>query len=155
MSDDPTQRKDALKWKWSAGPVAKEDFGDPTAGTGYTLCVFDASGAAIAGIQMESDGDCADRSCWKATSRGFRLKDARQGQQGKSALKASLRDGTGSRPAKLIVRSKGPATGLDAFGAGLAQPVSVQLITDDQCWGAVFEAPAARNSGGRFKDKMP
>jgi hypothetical protein len=104
---------------------------------------------------MPADGSCADRSCWKDTSRGYRMRRSRDGQQGASSLKATLREGSQNRPPKLIVRSKGPATGLDSFGAGLAQPVTVQLSTNDHCWGAEFAAPAAVNSGDRFKDKIP
>jgi hypothetical protein len=37
----------------------------------------------------------------------------------------------------------------------VTQPVTVQLTTNDQCWEAVFDAPATRNAGDKFKDVTP
>src|SRR5262249_15496480 len=71
-----TPAHNKLVWKWtSSGTVAPEDFGEPTATTGYDLCVYDQRGR-IASATVPADGQCGTKPCWKPSANGAKYKNS-------------------------------------------------------------------------------
>lgn len=56
-------------WSWTGGTTSVADLGDPTAATGYALCVYDG-GALVQTIAIPAAGSCGTKPCWKASSGG-------------------------------------------------------------------------------------
>jgi hypothetical protein len=77
---------DSLKWKWSKGAATTiADFGDPTAGTDYTLCVYDGT-AKLVFWASTARGMCGTKPCWKATKTGFRYSNTKRLPRGISRV---------------------------------------------------------------------
>jgi hypothetical protein len=132
--------KRRLVWKWFGGTdVAASDLGDPVAGgTGYDLCVYDASGTLALGTGSPAGGACGKRPCWKARGSGFRYRDPSARSAG--VTKVTLRAGGA---AKLVVSARGALLPLPA--APPEAPVIVQLVRSDDpavCWSASVAAVA-------------
>ena len=67
--------KDQLVWSWLMGAATvKAEFGNPLVATSYELCLYDAGGL-LGRASVPAGGQCAGRSCWKASTRGFRYAD--------------------------------------------------------------------------------
>jgi cysteine-rich repeat protein len=150
-----------VRWVWRKGPTTVADFGDPTADTDYSLCMYDEKGgepSLVSGASVPAGGQCGrrDRPCWKALggSRGYRYRNVDLAPLGISTM--VLRAGG---QARILVRGFGPRLQLPstaATGKVFAQDtgVSVQLVNSDgQCWASRFEAPARRNSSSHFSDR--
>jgi hypothetical protein len=125
-------KRDAIKWRFDGGaPTAPADFGDPTAGTTYTVCV--KSGATsqthAAGA---STAKCGKPPCWKKTARGWRFK----GTKGLAVQKLQL-DVRNANEARIGLSSAGPGTVLPAMPAVI--PVEVVLrASTGACWVSTF-----------------
>ena len=141
--------KDNLQWKWNRGAATpKTDFGTPTIGTSYQLCVYDG-GALRVSVPMPAGGVCAGRPCWKENAVGFQFGD-------KSALhgvtRLTLKSGFAPGKSKILLKGRGANLALPILP--LAEPVTVQLRNSAGfCWEAVYSAPAIRNQPDQFKDK--
>ena len=127
-SADPD--RDLLKWRWKGAAVAPGDFGDPTADTGYTLCVLDqTSGAArlrVGSPMMQFD--------WIPTSTGFAFKT--QADNDFPFTRAKLQAlPSGAGKIKLLAKGEYLVPDLP-----LTTPVIVRLVRDDAaaCWEATF-----------------
>ncbi len=150
---DGASAKDKLIWKFIKGPAAvQSDFGNPTATTNYTLCVYAGSTALQAFIP---GGDtCASLPCWKAVSdKGYSRTDAAGGAAG--ITKALLKGGPKS---KLIFKGKGSNLDISADTLPLAGTVTVQLSnsTNNRCWQSTLDAATAKkNTEEMFKAKSP
>ncbi len=137
-------QKPKLTWRWSKGQTTDAaEFGDPTAGTAYTMCVYDA-----AGLVMRSPVP-PNPSAWRhLATHGFRYRDGAAGIQKMTLL------GSGAERSKVSASAAGfPAP---VLGSGLVPPVVVQLFTDSgpTCWDSNFEAAdITRNDGERLKAK--
>jgi hypothetical protein len=137
---DGAGAKDKLIWKWLRGPAgAQADFGDPSAATAYTLCVY--SGAATAIETFIPGGDtCGGVPCWRTIgSKGYRRSDPAGGVGGlsKVILKASA-------SSTIIIKGKGANLDLDAdtlpFGGALMMQLSNSANAN--CWQSSFPLAA-------------
>ena len=153
IKDNADDSKDHVTWKWLKGDTALAEFGDPTAGTEYGLCVFDESADVPNPI---FDVTLPPGASWSATgTNGFKYKDTSAAQDG--ALKLVLRQGTPNK-AKAIFVGKGAS--LDWSGTPLPfnqdSKVIVQLHNSDgQCWESQLVPPAKKNQSNLFKDVEP
>jgi hypothetical protein len=143
---------DSLSWKWPNGEeTALEAFGDPISATAYELCVFDASGSAVAYAVYSPDDDCAGDSCWRARRSGFQYQRRVASQDGAtSSSKLTLKAGAAGK-ARITASIEG---GLFSVG-GLPPeaPVLVQLRAEGAgCWEAAFSAPARSSTTDSFED---
>lgn len=134
-----------LSWSWK-GTATKAQFGDPVAGTGYQLCVYE-DGALLGGPLL------LDQGSWEPRIDGFRYKAAKTADDG--VTKLELREGSGD--AKISLR---------ASGAGLAAPplpsvpgsiVTVQLVKDGasgpDCWEGAYRSDTSKQTESKFLAK--
>ncbi len=137
--NDPA--KNQLTWKWR-DTVNTGDYGNPTAGTTYALCVYKDGATKIAEAQIESG------MTWTASSLGFKYKASTPNSDGVS--KVGLKEGTGS--AKILVKAKGANLTVPAIPISPTTNVQLQLVRSGgtQCWESTFtaftkdEAPSSR-----------
>jgi len=149
QSGDPTKRK--LTWKWLNGPLLTQgDFGDPLAGTSYSLCLY--AGTVSAGIDIGIPGIGG----WKAVATsGYKYAD--KTAAGDGAFKASLKGGAAGK-SKLLVKAKGANLDLTALPLNVASQLTVQLLRGDDpgCWESVFPAASiSTDDGAQLKAKVP
>lgn len=153
--------KNKLTWKWSkpATALTQIDFGAPTAGTAYSVCLYDQSGGTPVfklGATIAAGGTCAGKPCWKAKSdQGWAY--ANKAGNADGIFKLSLKGGAAGKP-KIQLTGKG-------VDLPLPQPVSTDRYFDqdteviiqlhrndlDRCWTSRFDAPAKKNDGTQFK----
>jgi hypothetical protein len=154
LRDRSPDDEDRLAWKWTRGvATAKADFGNPLATTRYQLCVYDASGATIAGATAPAGGTCDGRPCWRESASGFTFRGATGAANGwrRSSVRLALKAGVDGK-ARITAQANGVHVGLRPLPA--AQPLTVQLRrSDGPCWESVFGAPARRNQPGTFTDR--
>ncbi len=136
--------KPKLTWRWSKGQATEAaEFGDPTAGTAYTMCVYDAGGLILRSPVPPNP------SGWRHLgTHGFRYRDGADGIQKMTLL--------GSDAEHSKVSASGAGFPAPVLGSGLVPPVVVQLFTDSgpTCWDSDFEAAEiTRNDGERLKAK--
>jgi hypothetical protein len=146
-SDDS---RDRWAWKWTKGDATSHaELGDPTADTDYALCLYAGpSGVLVGELRVP-----ASASKWSTLgSTGYKYSDA--GASADGAQKISLKSGSAGR-AKLLVKGRGLALPDPLDAAGLAAPVTVQLVngTNAVCWESRFSAPS-KNSTSQFKAKQ-
>ncbi len=149
---DPSATK--LIWKWLKGSIASQSaFGDPTAGTGYTLCVYDGA-ALVESHSITGAGDCDDSPCWKPVGdKGYKYKNPAGNDAG--ITKVLLKSGPGK--SKILVKGKGTNLVVPSSDPIYAQSpdVSVQLVSSGGgCWQAVYPSGATTSSGEKFQDKI-
>ncbi len=130
--------KRRLGWKWVGETgIALPDLGDPArGGTGYALCIYDASGTLAIAAGAAAGGTCNRRPCWKSRPGGFRYRDRAGHTTGvtKMLLRAQ---GAG----KIAVAARGALLPLPATTP--AAPLTVQLVRSDDpamCWSASVAA---------------
>ncbi len=156
LRDDASAAKDRLAWSWVNGAAtARADFGDPTAGTSYRLCLWDeAAGTPRLALStgVAAAGTCSGAPCWRASASGFRYKD--RGAAAEGVRQLVLKAGADGR-SKIQLRGQGPRLALPS-SLPLAQDpkLTVQLRSSTgTCWEATYAAPAARDDAGQFKDR--
>jgi len=137
--------RDQVVWKWtqpSGGSVA--DFGDPSAGSDYLFCIYDAHGLALGALAPADH--CAARPRWHARPGGFQYRDSSLSPDGIARIQLKVR---GAGGAKIALRGRGAA--LDIPALPLARPVRVQLLRNDaaQCWEARYST-ATMNGASAF-----
>ncbi|MCC6846920.1 MAG: hypothetical protein IT294_00360 [Deltaproteobacteria bacterium] len=149
----PTPAKDKIGWKWKETVV--EGFGwspgDPaTAGTDYTLCVFDGAGALMR-ADIPPGGYCGGDRCWKTdTYRDtFRFKDKSLSNDGIEQLSVAIDPGRFQLKGKGVNLPDSPV---------LVDPVTIQLILDgvleDACLESVYTgADISKSTLKGFKGK--
>ena len=122
-----------LKFQWKGdAQTTRDDLAVGAEGNGFSLCVYDASGAFQLAVSTPT-GTCGDKDCWKASKKSFRFKDKRA-------------ERTGVKSAKLTATGKKSTVQIQAQGAldfptlplG-ATPPTVQLVDGaGGCWGATL-----------------
>src|SRR5262249_11356200 len=137
LTNKPDTVKDQLQWKWGAGAATSvADFGNPAAsdGASYTLCVYDAAGL-LTSLHAPAGGTCANKTCWKPTSKGFNYADKDGTPSGIEKIKLQAgADGA----AKIQLKGRGGLLGLPALPID-DFPMTVQLVNDDGvCWDATY-----------------
>jgi hypothetical protein len=148
--------RDQLTWRWSHGAqTLLPEYGNPLGATGYTLCIYDASGGTpslVVQAQAPAGGNCGTHPCWKQTGiSGYTYRDGERTPDGLSNI--TLKVGSPGR-ARITVRGKGAALGLPATALAQDTAVTVQLQSSDNvCWEAIYSAPAKKNQAGFFVDK--
>lgn len=131
-------------WQWrGAGDAPRAIFGDPTAGTSYSLCLIDTSGATPA---LVSSIALPAGSGWVARvgSFSYRTTAASPGRIVKAKLKAG-------RPGRGKIKLQGTAPEVRLGRLPLVTPVRVLLVRGDGAvvWGATYDS-SRRNRGTEF-----
>jgi hypothetical protein len=144
-----------LGWKWDRGEATlKADFGDPTAGTAYAVCLYDqVAEASVLRSQAHivGAGMCGTRPCWQETGQGFRYSDGAGASDG--IVFIALKQGLDGR-AQIAVKGYGDALDMPVLPLDQDPTVIMQLKNDlGTCWEASFAAPASRNTQIEFRDK--
>ena len=153
---DFVDTRDLLKFTWKGGPVLFGTLGDPTATTGYELCVYDTSGIRFA-LAVPPGFTPPSGPGWKligtpAFPKGYRYKDRAAATQG-------------VKDVKLLANNLNRAT-LKLVAKGMEMPdyppppylptVRAQLYSSDgTCWDATFDTSTVKkNQSGQFKGKL-
>ena len=151
LTKGTTPDRDKLRWGWrNSTGTTFADFGDPTVGTSYAFCVYDASPAAqpLLAAEAPADSTCAVEECWEvyAANTVYLYVDGRHVVGGLSLLKLK------SPPGGTNLQAKGGGALLGLPPLPLTPPVRVQLHNSDTatCWEASYES-ATRNDGRVFK----
>jgi cysteine-rich repeat protein len=147
ISNRTPDAKDRLGWKWNKGAATTiEEFGDPTAGNGYTLCVFDGSPAAPPPLSLRIPAG----SEWTPSRKGFHYRSRSGAPHGLRSV--TLTAGIDGK-AKVSVKGAGELLPLPTTATPLGLPVRVQLQSDaGTCWAATFST-AKSNDGTTCKAK--
>ncbi len=145
--------KDRLQWRWLKGTATtKADFGNPTATTGYALCLYDGNSSLIASAAIPAGGSCnvqSPRPCWRENARGFRYIDKDLTPNGIQQL--VLKSGPAGK-AQITVKGKGASLPDPPLPIS-DLPVTVQLVNGaGQCWTATYGS-SLRNDTQQFKAK--
>ncbi len=140
VQDAEGEEKDKVQFKWSKGAADLADFGDPTIGTDYTLCVYDVNGI-VAALSVPASAMCGADACWTAvgkTVNGYKYKDKRKPPVNDGVSKVEVKAGPAGKAKVNLSASGANVPSLDLSG-GLTYPVAAQLVTDDaDCWEATF-----------------
>jgi len=149
VKDGTPDTLDGLTWKWTKGDVVPlADFGDPPAGDGLVVCVYDATGLALRAT-IPGGGQCGTKPCWKASASSFKYKNALRTPDGIQA--ATLKQGLTPGKASIKLTGKGDRLGLPALD-GLAAPLTVQLVgAGGGCFEAVYSGPFAVQTAAQLK----
>jgi hypothetical protein len=131
-----------LVWKWTRGAATTvADFGNPTATTSYSFCVYGGSQLLMTAT-APAGGTCAGRPCWIPRSSGFRYANRLYTPTGLGRL--DLRAG-GPGQAKIGLKGKGPLLAVQTL------PVTAQLVSSNgRCWSGTFST-TRRNDAAQLK----
>jgi uncharacterized delta-60 repeat protein len=137
-------KKPQLSWCFKKGSATAADFGDPTTGGSYALCLYDATNALVGMTQVEGDGTCGTKPCWKATgSAGWSYADKRGTSWGVGKLK--IKTGTG----KASICVQGKHANLPAVALPATLPLRAQFQTSTgSCFDATYVAAAKNDASG-------
>jgi cysteine-rich repeat protein len=144
LRDASSAAGDTLTWKCAAADATTlGELGDPSAGAGYQLCLYDAAAVAQPRLAAAAPGGGG----WKVSSSGVTYRSQTGAPAGLRIVKVKA---GGAGRAKVLVKGKGAQLTLPDL-AGLTPPVTVQLRgAAGTCWGATFSAPDAAGPT-RFK----
>ena len=155
MRNDAKPDKNKVQFKWLKGSFPGTDFGDPTVGTEYTLCLYAGNDilaelTAPAGTML-----CGTKPCWKVIGSPptvIKYKD-RQKPPAYDGVKQLMGKANLSGKAKVQVKAQGSTIPAISLGSGLTYPVTAQVVTSDGgCWEATFTAAdEKKNDGTTFK----
>jgi len=139
-------KRDRIVWRWLGGSAtAVAEFGDPAAGAGYVLCVYDDVGG-VPHLEVEVPLPTGTR--WTLQSDGFKYRD--RSRKALAIRKVRLKAGLDGK-ASIFVTGKG-----EDLGLGPAVPLQqeggiiVQLLNDDTCWEATYSTNIV-NDGTTFR----
>jgi cysteine-rich repeat protein len=156
--DASPDKGNQLAWQWKKGAsTTADELGNGLAsGVRYDLCVYDETpgGSSLAArLRIPGGGTCHGKPCWKTSGNGT-LKYADKDATPDGVTLAALRPGSAGK-AQLQVRARGLALALPTLPFAQSPAVVVQLRSSSgACWGQTYTAPAARNDGGQFKDRL-
>jgi hypothetical protein len=137
--------RDRLDWRWRSSAGAAAVFGDPTAATTYSLCVYDGQSRLVASAIAPAGGTCGTKPCWSTTDSGFEYADTRRAATGVRTLALA----SGSGETSFAVASRGVRLGVPALPVDTL-PVVVQLANDGTCWTSSFTS-AKKHSDSLLK----
>jgi hypothetical protein len=125
-----------LVWQWKSGAATTlGDFGDPVSTDSYALCVY---GEFVTQPRTLLRATVAAGPQWRAVdAKGFRYKNT-QGTPVGGVTGITLKPGVTGK-ASIKVKA-------ERLALPLALPVTVQLRTRDQCWGAGFPQDATKKN---------
>ncbi len=146
IRDGDTPGGERLVWKWLRGSTTTAEFGDPLAGDGFDLCLWE-NGDLVSHTGVAPGGMCGSLPCWKATGAmfapsGYKFKD--KSANGAGVYQVLLKEGAGA--AKILWKARG--SNLDLPGAASSAEyfgdahLKVQVLRDDgaACWESDFGA---------------
>lgn len=143
---DIADERDLLSWTWRRGQAtSKLDFGDPTAGATYDLCIFDDSSGTPS---LVLDATVPTGSRWDESSTGYDYNDPSGAAAGirKLSLRAGLVDGQ----SRITLKAKGVPLPMPSLPLDQDPTVTIQLVGENACWEAQFST-ASTNQPGRFR----
>lgn len=156
VKNNATDARDTLRLKWLKGTSSFADFGDPTATTGYALCLYDGDGPVL-DLEVPAAVSCGVQPCWSLTGpigveTGVSYRDRQKPAQYAGVRQIVGRAGTAGR-ARLQVVALGQNIPPFTLGTGLAGTVTVQVVTDNAaCWAQQFtSSDTRRNDTAQFK----
>ncbi len=161
VNDVTGTKSDRITWKWLKGVADAGDFGDPVAGSDYSLCIWD-DGQLVHRQDVPAGGLCGRHPCWKAIGpagnlSGFKFSDPDGNADG--VFRVLLKQGAGT--ARALWKAKGnnvslpgPASASRYFAQ--SSEVTVQVVRHDAsaCWQADFP-DAKRNDAQHFRAVEP
>ena len=151
-----TAARERAAFAWADGIVTyPADFGDPTQGTDYELCLFQPATLStpvtpVGALRIPAGGTCGGRPCWSAVPSGFRFRNPSAKRTGGATfvkLHASQTELT-----SLVVRGAGAPLGLPAsldLPDVRAQLVATYAGADVRCW-EWESGPPMRHTATRF-----
>ncbi|HVO28210.1 MAG TPA: hypothetical protein VMW56_31775 [Candidatus Margulisiibacteriota bacterium] len=127
------------------------ELGDPTAGTTYTLCVYDGTSKLAFWVSAPGGGTCGTRPCWKTTRSGFKYSNSSKLPRGIRTVALTKGDVPGK--AKITLSANGVNLAPLPLPLDQSAAVTVQLVNSSAtCWEAVYSS-ASRNDGAAFEAK--
>jgi hypothetical protein len=145
LKDKSPNAGDRLLWRWVRGTqTAKSEFGDPTAATDYSLCIYDEVGGVPVRV-LEQHIPAGGK--WTELSTGFKYRDRSITESGIFAF--FLREGADGA-AKIVVKGKSHPLGMPPLALQQDSKVTVQLVQRDACWQADYST-SLRNDSEQFK----
>jgi hypothetical protein len=156
FKDDAADKKDALKWSWTKGPVTiKGELGAPGVSDSYELCVYD-DGVLVTDARATAGKICGrpkkPKPCWKETKAGYNFKDKSLEPSGISVM--ILKGSPTLGKAKTIAKGKGaPLSVPDLTSLGPLIEVQLANTTTGLCLGATYTAPYTKQVAGQLKAK--
>jgi len=151
LKDAAVDARDGLSWTWPKGSATTNaDFGHPTVGDDYDLCLYDA-GTLVLGAVAPAGGLCAKKPCWKARKHGFDYANRSAAPNGLRSI--TLREGAAGK-ARIVLSGKGAALPLPDLTT-LTGPLDVQLQRPNggPCFGARYGAPFKKQDAKKLADK--
>lgn len=141
-------KKPQLSWCSKKGSATAGDFGDPTTGGSYALCLYDGTNALVGMTQIDGGGTCGTKSCWKGSSaKGWSYANKRGTSYGVDKLKIKL----GAGNAVLCVQGKHANLPVVPLPATL--PLRAQLQTSaGSCFDATY-GTAVKNDASQVLAK--
>jgi hypothetical protein len=138
--------RDRLVWRWLGGSATtKAQYGNPAAGAGYALCMYDEVGGVP---QLLVEVPLPTGTKWSETDDGFRYRES--SPKAGATRTVRLKEGPDG---KASVQFTGKGENLEL---GAADPlrqdgtVKVQLVSDSMCWEADYSTSIV-NDGMRFR----
>lgn len=150
----PSRRQ--LRWSWVGGPATQQDdFGDPTAGSDTSLCIYDTNGLILEASVAAAE-TCSTRPCWSAIgSRGYRYR--RPDGNGDGVRSLRMLGGDLDQP-RVRIHAKGENLVLPSLPIANGADLVVQLgnSASATCWESSFPpADFVRNSPDGFTAAQP
>ena len=152
LRDSGDDARHRVRWKWLSGAATVTgEFGDPSNGDAYALCIYDGASSLVRALSIPAGGTCGTRPCWRQTSTGFRYRNRDLTPDGVSSLR--LRAGGDGR-ARIVLQGMGGRLAVPDLGQ-LGSSVVVQLrkSSGGACWGALYSPPFTRSDAAEFRDK--
>ena len=143
LKNKDNDKSDLVLFRLSRGEATTfGELGDPTAGSDFELCVYQASGPEVLSIPALAG------SKWSAITSGYRFKDKTRSPGGAQVAKIKA-----GEEGKTKLKLKGKGGNLSMPVLGLSLPVTAQLRNSEgACWGATFSSPT-KNDPDSFKSK--
>lgn len=144
---EPDRQRLSIRYK---DQVLPPDFGDPTASTSYTVCLYANElqwrDKVLGWLEIPAGGTCEAEACWADGSHGFKYRDESLANDGIEQVR--LTDFKG-----FLIKGRGAGLGLPAALSPETNSVYPKIIADDgvtrHCW--VHDTTPRRNAGDRFK----
>jgi hypothetical protein len=129
LRDRDTDAQDRVQWRWYGGSeTSLSDFGDPRAGSSYTMCVYGEADETLFSVTAPAASACAD--CWKVRADRLRYVDRTRTHDGLERLDLAA---DGQRKSSIVLKARGP--NLPPLASVPPLSVLIQLrATNGHCW---------------------
>ncbi len=154
VRDYAKDARDRIVWQFVRGQDNDPaDFGDPTAGDGYALCLYDDGNLAME-LQVAPSS-----TLWRPHAQGFNYNDDAGSNDGVTSIR--LRSGRGSEPrSRIVFQGKGdnlplpvPVSGTRLFNQTTALTVQLHQTSGD-CFGSSYTpSETRRHTGNLFRTR--